>query len=267
MVTFEPTGNYSIKRVPGFYTNTNIGAGYGDLDYDGTFTTADIRGTNNFSAEDVLYSQNTKFKASFDLNGDGLCDDRDLFALGSALVVAGAGQAVLDSYQSLLLHRGDMDGSGTTDVADVNALYSQFGTHSWLQDINSDGTVNSADVMSMVTQVFRSAMGDFNLDGIVDNSDYLIWQSHFGCGTTVYARVMRIWTATWMPPTTRSGATISAFTRRRSGPERACGASVPEPSGLVASLLGAGELCQSFSADGDIDSWDVHAMSVTRFCN
>ena len=92
--------------------------------------------------------------------------------MGSKLVVAGAGQAVLDSYTSLLLHRGDVDGSATTDVADVNALYAQFGTHSWLQDINADGTVNSADVMSMVTQVFRSAMGDFNLDGVVDGNDY-----------------------------------------------------------------------------------------------
>lgn len=244
VVTFEPTGNYSIKRVPGFYTNTNIGAGYGDLDYDGTFTTADIRGTNNFSAEDVLYSQNTKFKASFDLNGDGLCDDRDLFALGSALVVAGAGQAVLDSYQSLLLHRGDMDGSGTTEVADVNALYSQFGTHSWLQDINSDGTVNSADVMSMVTQLFRSAMGDFNLDGVVDNSDYLIWRANLGSGTLY-----------WLGDANLNGVVDAAdYTVWRdhlgfhTSPLGGAGnaAAVPEPSGLAASLLAAASLSVVF---------------------
>jgi hypothetical protein len=117
------------------------------------------------------------------LNGDGLCDDRDLFALGGALVGAGAGQAVLDSYQSLLLHRGDVDASGTTNAADVGALYAHFGSHDWLSDINSDGVVNSADVLSLVTQVFRSAMGDFNLDGIVDNSDYLLWKSHYGSGS------------------------------------------------------------------------------------
>ena len=109
VVTFEPTGNYSIKRFAGLFTQTNIGAGFGDLDNSGTFTTGDIRGTNNGSAEDILYSQNSKFKASFDLNGDGLCDDRDLFALGNSLVVAGAGQAVLDSYTSLLMHRGDVN--------------------------------------------------------------------------------------------------------------------------------------------------------------
>jgi glycosidase len=183
VVAVEPDGNYSIKRVPGYYTNTTIGAGFGDLDYDGLFTTADIRGTNNFSAEDVLYSQNTKFKASFDLNGDGLCDDRDLFALGGSLVAAGAGQAVLDSYQSLLLHRGDVDGSGTTDTADVNTIYGHFGSNNWTYDINSDGVVNSADVLSMVTQVFRSTPGDFNLDGVVDANDYAIWKANYGSGT------------------------------------------------------------------------------------
>jgi alpha-amylase len=234
VVTFEPTGNYSIKRVPGFFTNTTIGAGYGDLDYDGAFTVNDIRGTNNFSAEDVLYSQNTKFKASFDLNGDGLCDDRDLFALGGSLVVAGAGQAVLDSYQSLVLHRGDVDSSGTTDATDVNALYPHFGGTDWLYDINSDGTVNSADVASMVTQVFRSAMGDFNLDGVVDQSDYLAWKANFGSGSLytqgdanldgrVDAADYAIWRSHLGFHTVPLGA--------------GSGAAVPEPSGLVTSLL------------------------------
>ena len=43
-----------------------------------------------------------------DVNGDGLCDDRDLFALGGQLTANGASQAVLDSYTDLLLHRGDL---------------------------------------------------------------------------------------------------------------------------------------------------------------
>ena len=67
-------------------------------------------------------------------------------------------------------------------MADLVALYSHFGSNTWLYDINSDGTVNSADVMSLVTQVFRTAMGDFNLDGVVDGSDYSLWKNHFGTG-------------------------------------------------------------------------------------
>ena len=62
----------------------------------------------------------------FDVNGDGLGDNRDLFLMGNELVAAGAGQAVLNSYTDLLLHRADLDASGTTNTADVAALYGQF---------------------------------------------------------------------------------------------------------------------------------------------
>ena len=82
----------------------------------GAFTTGDIRCTTaacgNNSVEDVLYSQNTKFRAAFDVNGDGLGDNRDLFALGDELVAGGAGQAVLDAYTDLLLKRADVNSSG-----------------------------------------------------------------------------------------------------------------------------------------------------------
>ena len=74
----------------------------------------------------MLYSQNAKFSSAFDVNGDGLGDNRDLFLLGSELVVAGAGQAVLDAYTELLLKRGDLNSSGTTDTADMAAALQQF---------------------------------------------------------------------------------------------------------------------------------------------
>ena len=69
-----------------------------------SYVVGDIRAaTCNNSVEDVLYSQNSKFSSAFDVNGDGLGDNRDLFLLGNELVAAGAGQAVLDSYTDLLL--------------------------------------------------------------------------------------------------------------------------------------------------------------------
>jgi hypothetical protein len=84
------------------------------------YTVSDIRCSgqtcNNNSVEDVLYSQNNKFASAFDVNGDGLGDNRDLFALGTHLVSGGASQTVLDSYVGLLLKRGDFNASGTTDT-------------------------------------------------------------------------------------------------------------------------------------------------------
>jgi hypothetical protein len=181
IVTFEPTGNFSIQRVPGLFTQTNIGAGFGDMNSDKQFAVADIRCVgptcNNNSVEDILYSQNSKFRAAFDVNGDGLGDNRDLYALGEKLVLAGAAQAVLDSYTDLLLKRADVDASGTTNADDVSALYGQFGAASWLYDMNVDGIVDIADVSTMITSQFRTKAGDFDLDGDVDAADYVVWRN------------------------------------------------------------------------------------------
>jgi alpha-amylase len=188
VITFEATGNYNIQRFPGLFTDTNIGAGFGDLDSNGTFTVSDICGTNNNSAEDILYSQNTKFRAAFDVNGDGLGDNRDLFALGDELVAADANQAVLDSYSELLLDRGDLNSSGMTDAADIAALYANFGSSSWLRDLNVDGAVNVNDVTTMLTEIFRTKRGDFNLDGSVNAADYVVWRKSLGSIGALYTQ-------------------------------------------------------------------------------
>jgi hypothetical protein len=162
--------------------------GFGDMNSSGAYTTSDIRcsGTcTNNSVEDVLYSQNAKFRAAFDVNGDGQGDNRDLFALGNELVSRGASQTVLNSYTDLLLKRGDLTGNGTTDVADMAALYSSIGSWSWLTDLQVDANnvVNTADVQAMMTQIFRTVAGDFNLDGSVNGADYVVWRKSGSIGS------------------------------------------------------------------------------------
>jgi alpha-amylase len=183
VVSYEPTGNLNVQRFSGWYTDTNIGLGFGDMNSSGLYTTSDIRcsgACSNNSVEDVLYSQNNKFRAAFDVNGDGLGDDRDLFLLGNELVSRGAGQTVLDSYTDLLLHRADVNGSNVSDTTDVTALYASFGTSSWTMDLNVDGAVNALDVSTMIVQLFRTRMGDFNVDGVVDARDYSIMRKRLG---------------------------------------------------------------------------------------
>jgi alpha-amylase len=187
VVTYEPTGNYNIQRFPGLFTATNShGAGFGDMNFSNSYVTGDIR-TNTGSVEDVLYSQNAKYSSAFDVNGDGLCDNRDLFLLGDTLVAApttsfggGAKQSVLNSYTDLLLKRADVNSSGTSDAADMSALYSSFGTTTWTMDLNVDGVVDISDVQTMVTKLFRTVPGDFNLDGQVDGADYVVLRKNLG---------------------------------------------------------------------------------------
>jgi len=186
VVTYEPTGNVNVQRFPGLFTATSLhGRGFGDMNFSNNYLVSDIR-TNTGSVEDVLYSQNAKYSSAFDINGDGLCDNRDLYLLGNVLVAApssgfvGGKQAVLDSYTDLLLKRADVNSSGSSDTADMTALYSSFGSTTWLTDLNVDGVVDIADVETMVTNLFRTMPGDFNLDGQVDAGDYTIWRKNKG---------------------------------------------------------------------------------------
>ena len=142
----------------------------------------------------MLYSQNAKYSSAFDREWRRTGDNRDLFLLGDVLVAAptasfggGAKQSVLNSYTDLLLKRGDVNASGVTDTADMTALYAGFGTATWLMDLNVDGVVDIADVQTMVTKLFRTVAGDFNLDGQVDGADYVVWRKNVGTGRDVLA--------------------------------------------------------------------------------
>jgi hypothetical protein len=181
VVTFEPTGNYNIQRIPGLFTQTELGVGLGDLTSRGGLQTNDILGTGVNAFEGVLFSQNTLFNAAADVDANGLVDNRDLFGLGAALTAQGASAAVLDAYDTLLLKRGDVNQDGVTNGADVAALHGSFGaTGNWLKDLNVDGTVTLADVNTLITELVRTTHGDFNLDRVVDGTDFLIWQRGLG---------------------------------------------------------------------------------------
>jgi hypothetical protein len=185
IVTFEESGNVNVQRFAGLFAQTNNrGRGFGDMNFSNGYVLADIRTTtpNNGSVEDVLYSQNAKFNSAFDVNGDGLNDNHDLFLLGNELVANNASQSVLDGYTGLLEKRGDLNGNGTTDVSDFATLLANYGPAMWTFDLNVDGVVNALDAETFVTDLVRSVPGDFNVDGVVDAADYTVWRDRVGQG-------------------------------------------------------------------------------------
>lgn len=185
VVTYEVTGNVNVQRFPGLFAPTNgRGRGFGDMNFSNGYVLADIRATtpNNGSVEDVLYSQNSKYSSAFDVNGDGLGDNRDLFLLGAELIANGASQTVLNGYTDLLLKRGDLNSSSVTDIVDFGALFANYGPATWTFDLNVDGVVNALDAETFVTELVRSVPGDFNVDGQVDAADYTVWQDRVGQG-------------------------------------------------------------------------------------
>ena len=186
IVTFEPSFDqaagrgYNIQRISGLFTDTILGAGFGDLNANNAVEVADLEGFGNRSFEDVLYSQNSKFEAAADVNGDGLVTNSDLLALGDELIAGGANQAALDSYSNVLNRRGDVDQDGNTNGSDVAALYASFGGTGWSEDLNDDGTVDLSDIETLIADLVRTVPGDFDLDRDVDGADYLILLRNFG---------------------------------------------------------------------------------------
>jgi alpha-amylase len=176
--TYDGTHGFNVQRIPNLFTQTSIGAGFGDMNANGQLEIADLSGSGGF--EQVLYSQNAQFNAAADVTGDGLVDDRDLIALGPKLVAKGASAAVMTEFDNTLRRRADMNGNGSTDLGDLTTLYAQYGTTSWQFDLNVDGVVNALDSATLVTQLLRTSPGDYNLDGTVDAADYTIWRDSLG---------------------------------------------------------------------------------------
>jgi hypothetical protein len=162
---------------------------------------SDITGPGSF--EQILYSQNTLFDPAADINADGVVDNRDLFALRHELVQSAANQSVLNAEQQLLLKRGDFNSSGTTDYLDLQQLYDNFGNRSWLFDLNVDGQVDSADVVTMLTNIFSPTPGDFTLNGYVDSADYVSWRK-----TSAAQNEYDLWRAHFDQPVGSSPAAV-----------------------------------------------------------
>ncbi|QDU34914.1 cytoplasmic alpha-amylase [Poriferisphaera corsica] len=93
LVTFEQTGNYNIQRFSGFFTDSYIGAGLGDLDLDKSYDVDDV---NAFIA--LYNADNTLFNAAADFNADGLIDLADVTLFGDKLDEVNADVVTISAY-------------------------------------------------------------------------------------------------------------------------------------------------------------------------
>lgn len=151
VVSYKIDGTYNIQRFtasqsPVLSISTGIGAGLGDLDFDGKYTAADV---DLFRR--VFYSHNTLFNPAADFNGDGLVDGNDVMLLGAKLRAVGADAATMADYNSLALP-GDFDGDGKVDFNDLLILARHYGQSNatWnTGDVNGDGTVGFDDLLAL----------------------------------------------------------------------------------------------------------------------
>ena len=76
--------------------------------------------------------------------------------------------------------RGDLNDDGQLDCSDMAILsaFVQIGVYAAQYDMNQDGTLSHSDILYWVTELKGTLVGDANLDGLVDVSDYNVWNSH-----------------------------------------------------------------------------------------
>lgn len=182
IVTFEETGTYNVQRVPGLFTETGNGAGLGDLNRDGNINEGDLQNTAG-SFEQVLYSNQSEFNPSADVNGDGRVDTTDLLAL-APIITANTGAAgnenLQEVYEGMLKRRADFNQNANTDGFDINTLVGGFGGNDFLLDVDSNGVVDAADVEIAILQLMRTRFGDANGDRIVNLEDLAKLATNFG---------------------------------------------------------------------------------------
>ncbi len=181
VVTIEQTGNSNVQRFGGLFAETSNGAGLGDINFDGSFTTSDVANVAG-AFEEILYSENSQFNAAADINGDGLIDTFDLLGLESVYQDAGADAMTLDLLRVVKNRRVDYDFSGGfASMDDLAILETQFGSTEWKFDLDANGIVDQADSDFFVANfLFTPSLGDFNEDGIVNIADIDFYSGNLG---------------------------------------------------------------------------------------
>jgi len=78
--------------------------------------------------------------------------------------------------------RGDLNGDGAQDAADIDALFASIQTDvdDPEFDVNDDGKVDSQDIDYLLIEVLNRRWGDTNLDGTIGFEDFLVLSQSFG---------------------------------------------------------------------------------------
>ena len=134
----------------------------------------DPDGTPTVSEDEVLYDDLLPWPSEADGSGQSL-QRRTATTYGNDAASWLALDPTPGSFDPSTL-RGDFDGNGVVDTADINLLFVQLRspTPDPTYDLTGDGLVDEADRDEMIFGVLDSTYGDANLDRLFDSSDFVL---------------------------------------------------------------------------------------------
>jgi hypothetical protein len=145
-----------------------------------------------YRLEDSLVAEDEGwlFSTSF---GNAINDLGQIAALGSNPFTGQGGLVLLSPVID-----GDFDNDGDHDIADIDALVSTIvvGNGDPNFDLTGDGTVDQADLAYWLTEAGAINLpsgndylpADADLDGVVDASDFIIWNDHRFGATALWSQ-------------------------------------------------------------------------------
>jgi len=231
---FDDTDAYTVTAPIPIDNDPNTGSGDNDNDTEVTNTT--IAGYDKSTGYIYIVEQ------------DGIDEDLYVFDPVSGTIIYSElnmgpdpndqkpfDPGLFNEGTQLIFTRGDINGDGIVDYADIQALQDGIadntlgGTVSaavgaeWY-DLTSDGILDQDDLDEMLDNILGTALGDFNLDGLVDGKDFLEWQ--LASGASFDGGDLADWEANY------------GFNNM--APLSAASAVVPEPASVLLLSLGLG---------------------------
>jgi hypothetical protein len=73
---------------------------------------------------------------------------------------------------------GDINLDGAVGADDIDLLYASLGSDDPRYDLDNNGDVDSGDVDELVLNILDTTYGDANLDRMVNEGDFDVWNSH-----------------------------------------------------------------------------------------